>query len=145
MRIRSVLCTGAFLALLTVGSAAWAKDEPAGKVAPGAGTSGKEKAPATPIDETLLRLLVTSDAEPDEGPAPLTVEFSADVYEGDDAVNPKFKWDFGDASPQAVGQKVAHTYKKPGTYNIRVQVREARGRTGSDDLRVDVDQPEEHP
>lgn len=84
-------------------------------------------------------LTVAATAEPDRGEAPLTVEFSAEVYEGDEAREPKFEWDFGDGSSRERGAKVVHKYKKPGSYKARVFVTDAYERRGEDELIIDVE------
>ncbi|GIW45897.1 MAG: hypothetical protein KatS3mg077_3179 [Candidatus Binatia bacterium] len=84
-------------------------------------------------------LTVAMSAEPDRGPAPLAVEFSAEVYEGDEAREPKFEWDFGDGSRRAEGARVRHEYRKPGRYTARVIVTDAYERRGEDEILIDVE------
>jgi PKD repeat protein len=84
-------------------------------------------------------LTVAATAEPDRGEAPLTVDFSAEVYEGDEAREAKFEWDFGDGSSRARGAKVTHTYTKPGSYKARVLATDAYERRGEDEVIIDVE------
>lgn len=102
----------------------------------------EEKEAAAPAG-VLEKLLLDVNAEPDVGTAPLKVEFSADTYEGDEAKDPVYTWDFGDGSPEEKGAKVKHTYKKPGDYEVEVRVKDATGRRGSDMLYITVEEPEE--
>lgn len=85
------------------------------------------------------RLLVAASAEPDRGDAPLSVQFEAEVYEGDEAVKPTFEWDFGDGSKKKRGQRVEHTFRKPGSYTVTVEVTNASGRRGRDELEITVE------
>lgn len=84
-------------------------------------------------------LTVAASAEPDRGEAPLTVEFYAETYEGDETRDARYEWDFGDGSPRKLGAKVRHEYRKPGSYTVRVLVTDAYGRRGEDELIVDVE------
>jgi hypothetical protein len=82
---------------------------------------------------------VILDANPDYGPAPLKVQFSADVEctSGD----PKFQWDFGDGSPKSNEEKPLHTYTKPGEFPASVVVTGPKGGTDSDELDILVEEP----
>jgi PKD domain-containing protein len=100
----------------------------------------QKNAPST--DLTLLKLLVITEAEPDSGPAPLKVQFKAEIYEGDDPVKPKFQWTFGDGSKSSNEQNPTHVYKKPGTYRVLVTATDVGDRTGSDTLEIDVEAPD---
>ncbi len=87
----------------------------------------------------VRQLLISSVADPDSGSAPLNVQFSAEVYEGDAAKKPRFVWDFGDRSGQGTGDHVKHIYKKAGKYVASVIVTDSDGRSGRDQLDIDVD------
>ncbi|MCB0385076.1 MAG: PKD domain-containing protein, partial [Bdellovibrionales bacterium] len=61
------------------------------------------------------------------GPAPLTVTF--DASESFDPENDEFRyrWRFGDNSPEVIGTDqavVSHTYSTPGTYTVRLRLRD---------------------
>jgi PKD domain-containing protein len=103
--------------------------------------AGKAGDKALAADLLLLKLLILTEADPDSGPAPLTVQFKADVYEGDDPVKPKYIWSFGDGT-QSREQNPKHVYKKPGTYQVGVNVTDGE-RRGSDTLQIDVEKPED--
>jgi len=83
------------------------------------------------------QLIVWADADPDGGEAPLTVELSCDPLEEIDGA--EYVWDPGDGSGEVEGQKVTHTYQRPGVYKARVTVTDARENRGEDDVRIDVE------
>jgi hypothetical protein len=93
--------------------------------------------------EILNKLLFHTDAQPDDGPAPLTVHFSAEPFETDNPVHPKYVWNFGDGSPEVKGGPTAkHTYKKPGRYKATLKVTADGGQAGGDDFDITVEKPE---
>lgn len=116
--------------------AAWAADTP--KAAP-----EPTQRELTEGEKALFKkLLLHTSAEPDDGPAPLTVHFTAEKFETDDPVNPKYVWDFGDGSPKVKGPDAKHTYKKPGKYKAIIRVTDDVGAAGMDDLDINVEEPE---
>jgi len=92
---------------------------------------------------SFSKLLLLPEADPDNGPAPLKVQFKGEVYEGSDAVKPKYTWDFGDDSAKVHAQNPTHVYKKPGTYQVTLTVTDAAGRRATDDLSIVVEEPAE--
>jgi PKD domain len=62
-------------------------------------------------------LAVVIDADPTDGPAPLTVHFQADTFERTDIK--EFHWDFADGS-KSDRAAPTHTYTKPGDYTATV-------------------------
>ncbi len=100
------------------------------KISAAAETSGQ--APAA--------LQIWGEADPDEGPAPLTSKMSCDILTRG-AVEPQFEWDFGDGS-KGKGKSLAHTFSKVGKYEVRVKVTDKNGRSGDDTLQVEVTKPE---
>lgn len=95
----------------------------------------------TEEQEALLKkVFLLSSAEPDDGPAPLTVQFSTQCL--DELVNPKYEWNFGDGSKQMRGQNATHTYKRPGDYRAIVRVSDDNDMLGSDDVPITVQRPE---
>lgn len=114
------------------------------QAAPTAANAPAEQAPAAQQqppaaeeeDDDCFAIL---DASPDYGPAPLKVQFSADVEctSGD----PKYEWDFGDGSPKSNEAKPEHTYAKPGEFSASVVVTGPRGGTDSDELDILVEEP----
>ncbi|HVO22541.1 MAG TPA: PKD domain-containing protein [Candidatus Margulisiibacteriota bacterium] len=86
----------------------------------------------------VMKIILDSSAEPDDGTAPLTVKFSAKPYDDEEAVNATYLWDFGDRSPLVHTQNPVHTYKKPGTYRATVKVTNKAGQIGTDDFTITV-------
>jgi hypothetical protein len=107
------------------------------------GCRRQQAVPPSQLPPLMLNLLVVADAEPGTGPVPMTVQFTSEVYEGDEAVDPKFEWDFGDGSRPSKEQNPVHTYKTPGFYKVLLRVKDATGRTGSADLDIEAQEPEE--
>lgn len=92
---------------------------------------------AEPTADPVEVLIVWADAEPDEGEAPLAVELFCDPLEVIE--EPQYVWDPGDGSDRLEGQRVTHTYRRPGTYKARVVVRDNVGNVGDDEVSIDVD------
>ena len=112
---------------------------------PEAGTAAQPAPTLTEEDEALLKkLLLHLSAEPDYGPAPLTVQFTLEHFETDKPVKPKYTWEFGDGSRKSHEQNPKHTYKKPGKYKAVIKVTDAVGQAGEDDLQIDVVAPEDY-
>jgi hypothetical protein len=71
--------------------------------------------PAEPEEGEHLSVLL--DADPTDGPAPLTVHFKPNTFERTDIT--EFHWDFGDGS-KSDKRAPTHTYTKPGDYTAKV-------------------------
>lgn len=80
--------------------------------------------------ETTMQILVEEPgvmsvitATPEEGTAPLTVQFdgsSSSAYEGNIV---SYEWDFGDGTPKTItGAIVSHKYTVIGTYDVKLKV-----------------------
>jgi len=75
-------------------------------------------------DTTTVRIVVTAPIPPNaialvnktSGKVPLTVSFDASTSSDPDNSIASFKWEFGDGTPDASGQKEDHTYQLPGVY-----------------------------
>ena len=66
------------------------------------------------------KLILTTEATPDEGRAPLKVSFKV---EADEKVeNPQYAWQFGDGSAESHEASPTHTFKEPGLYTVKVSV-----------------------
>ena len=75
--------------------------------------------------------LASFNANPTEGPAPLTVRFESTSTDPDgDPLTQN--WDFGDAGDgdTASGTSVSYTYRSPGTYEVTLRVGDAEGLVG---------------
>jgi PKD repeat protein len=91
----------------------------------------------------VMKIILDTAAEPDDGTAPLAVKFSAKPSDDDEAVGAAYLWDFGDRSPLVRKQNPTHTYKKPGTYRATVKVTNKAGQIGTDDFTITVHAPGE--
>lgn len=65
-------------------------------------------------------------AKPEDGMAPLTVNFDASASIGPCGKIVKWIWDFGDGT-SGKGAKVKHTYKRPGEYTVNVSLADKKG------------------
>ena len=142
-RIWSVLVAIAFAGCVSLAGrgTATAVDAPP----PEAGKAPQPAPTLTEEDKALLKtLLLHVSAEPDYGPAPLTVQFTVEHFATDNPVKPKYTWDFGDGSKKSQEQNPKHTYKKPGKYKAIIKVTDAVGQAGQDDLQIDVVKPEDY-
>ena len=103
-----------------------------------AGNGDGKPAVSLPEDQAAIeQLIVWADAEPDVGEAPLAVELYCDPLE--DIAEPRYSWDPGDGSDSLDGQRVEHTYARPGLYKARVRVRDRYGNIGDDTVEVEVE------
>jgi hypothetical protein len=109
---------------------------PAAEAPPPAAQAPADPAAQPPAEEADCFVIL--DAVPDYGPAPLKVEFSADVdcTSGD----PKYAWDFGDGSPISNEEKPVHTYAKVGEFTASVVVTGSAGGTDTDELDILVEE-----
>jgi hypothetical protein len=121
------------------GHEAAAPRPPAPAAPPAAGEPGS--APAQPEAEDDNDCIVVADANPDYGPPPLAVAFSAEAECS--AGQPTYKWDFGDNSPPSTEANPAHTYPKPGDYTATVAVTGPNGATASDEIDITVEEDAE--
>ena len=93
----------------------------------------------TPGEQRQPPLLqIWCEAEPDEGPAPLTVTFSCEPLTGKAEVS-RYVWDFGDDSDKVEGNKVTHTFDKPGRYTARAVGHGTEGQRDEDLVTIDVE------
>jgi len=81
-------------------------------------------------------LLAWADGSPEEGSAPLTVEFKADIEGGTPPL--KYQWSFGDGTPNASEPNPKHTYEKPGKYRADLSVTDSAGDSDTDYLEIEV-------
>ena len=105
-------------------------EAPAAPAAPGQGAPPAGGAPAERDD-----CVVVADANPDFGPPPLAVAFTAEAECGQGAT---YKWDFGDGSSPSTEANPTHTYTKDGDYTASVTVSGADGATSSDEIDIFV-------
>ena len=81
-------------------------------------------------------LLAWADATPEEGKAPLTVEFKADVEGGTPPL--KYTWKFNDGSPDSSEPNPKHTFEKPGKYRADLEVTDSAGDEDADYIDVEA-------
>ena len=72
------------------------------------------------------------------GPAPLTVNFSAEDSSDPDGDALAYRWTFGDGSPAQTTRDVSHTYDEPGSYTARLVVTDPDGATDETSVRIAV-------
>lgn len=111
---------------------------------PPAGTGpGEEGAPEAGQEENEGDCIVVADADPDYGPPPLAVTFSAEAE--CNAGQPTFKWNFGDGSAPSTEPNPTHTYSRPGDYTASVSITGPGGSTASDEVDITVEEGETEP
>jgi PKD repeat protein len=81
--------------------------------------------------------VVVADVNPDFGPPPLAVAFTAEADCGQGAT---YKWDFGDGSPPSTEPNPTHTYTKDGDYTASVTVTGTNGSNASDEIDIFVEE-----
>jgi PKD repeat protein len=95
-------------------------------------------APSEPTaDEIADPLLAWAEGEPEEGKAPLRVQFNADIEGGTPPLT--IKWTFGDDSPPSSETDPVHTYPKPGSYRADLAVNDSAGDSDSDWVEIEVE------
>jgi PKD repeat protein len=82
-------------------------------------------------------LLAWADSDTDEGKAPLTIAFTADVEGGKAPLT--YVWKFGDGTPDSSEANPKHVYTKPGTYRADLEVKDSGGDSDSDYLEITVE------
>ena len=112
------------------------KSEPAATPAtdakPAAGLPGAK--PAKPAPVYYDELYVDAEAEPDEGPPPLIVQFTSIVEDQTGAV--ECEWDFGDGSAKVNALHPNHTYAKEGDFIIVIECTDSKGIKGETEIDV---------
>jgi hypothetical protein len=94
------------------------------------------EAPANDEDDCI----VVADANPDYGPPPLAVAFSAEAECSGGQM--KFDWDFGDGAAHSNEANPSHTYTKAGEYTATVTVSGRGDATANDEIDVTVEEAE---
>ena len=96
-------------------------------------TTGAEKKAE---EEEAAPLLAWADASPEEGQAPLTVEFKADVEGGTPPL--KYTWAFGDGTPNSSEANPKHVYEKAGKFRADLTVNDNAGDSDTDYIEIEV-------
>ena len=123
-------------------------------VLPGCGGGGPSEAPTTATtlapsqaqttttaaagkaEDEAAPLLAWADASPEEGQAPLTVEFKADVEGGTPPL--KYTWAFGDGTPNSSEANPKHVYEKAGKFRADLTVNDSAGDSDTDYIEIEV-------
>jgi hypothetical protein len=87
--------------------------------------------------------IVVADADPDYGPPPLRVTFSAEAE--CNVGQPTYKWNFGDGSPAGTEPNPSHTYTRAGDYTASVTITSPGGATALDEVDITVEEGEGEP
>ncbi len=104
---------------------------------------GEPGEPTAGSEENEGDCIVVADADPDYGPPPLAVTFSAEAE--CNAGQPTYKWNFGDGSPPSTEVNPTHTYAQPGDYTASVTITGPGGSTASDEVDITVEEGEAAP
>ena len=109
--------------------------QPTTTMAP-AGAITTTTAAGAKAEEEPSPLLAWADATPEEGQAPLTVEFKADVEGGTPPL--KYTWAFGDGTPDASEPNPKHVFEKAGKYRADLTVADSAGDSDTDYIEIEV-------
>ena len=97
---------------------------------PAAAAPAAGAAAAADVDE----LYVDAEADPDEGPPPLTVKFTSTVEDATGAVT--CDWDFGDGTPHGSDMNPTHVYQAEGDFVITLKCKDSKGIEGETEIDV---------
>ena len=137
MRFPNWTVVALLMATCLVTSCTRTEEKPAPVASPAAvPTVAAQGSPAAAADDGEEILMVWAEAEPDEGPPPLTVQLKADISGGKG--DRKVKWDFGDESTPSSEENPTHSYTKAGQYRASVEVSDSSGDSDSDYVDIDV-------
>jgi hypothetical protein len=117
------------LAALLAACSGWGSDPEATEASPAQTPFAKVAVP---------ELFLDPEAEPDEGRAPLSVAFKANV-EDNLGPNVECEWDFDDGSPKAKGTEANHVFAAKKDYEVRVSCKDSEGIRGESEVDVFVE------
>ncbi|MDG2304361.1 MAG: PKD domain-containing protein [Candidatus Binatia bacterium] len=109
--------------------------------APGAQAPAAESdatPPKATVEVITSELFVDIEAEPDEGPPPLTVQLTATVEDNTGAV--ECEWDFGDGSPKGSGLNPTHVFSTVEDYEVIARCKDSTGVAGEGEVDVFVEE-----
>jgi PKD repeat protein len=109
--------------------------EVAKPAAPSNEAAPDEAAPGA--DELVEPLLAWAEADPEDGKAPLKVQFNADIEGGTPPLT--IKWTFGDGTPPSSEANPAHTYAAAGSFRADLEVADSAGDSDSDWVEIEVE------
>jgi len=142
----TLVCSALVVALVALGAAGCGGGPSETPTAPTATTAPAAQAPpaaaAAPTTtvaggEEAAPLLAWADAEPEDGKAPLEVQFKADTEGGKSPL--KYKWTFGDGTPDSEEANPKHTFEKAGKYRADLTVNDAAGDSDTDYVEIEVE------
>ena len=141
MRRTGVLCAALSAALLGCGGGGGEKAAPTPTTVPATGQGAPTVTTTTVAgagaeDEEAAPLLAWADASPEEGKAPLTVEFKADVECGTPPL--KYVWKFNDGTPDSNEANPKHVFQKAGRYRADLSVTDSAGDEDADYIDIEV-------
>ena len=83
------------------------------------------------------RPIARATSDVDNGPLPLTVQFSSDGSEDPDGTSLTYAWDFdGDGTTDSTDANPTHIYTTAGTFNATLTVTDGDGQTGFDTIPI---------
>jgi len=141
----TLVCSALVVALVALGAAGCGggpsetPTAPTATTAPAAQPPAAAAAPTTTVagGEEAAPLLAWADAEPEDGKAPLEVQFKADTEGGKSPL--KYKWTFGDGTPDSEEANPKHTFEKAGKYRADLTVNDAAGDSDTDYVEIEVE------
>jgi PKD repeat protein len=108
--------------------------KPAASPAVGQPPAAPAAAASPGAEADVDELYVDAEAEPDEGPPPLSVKFTSTVEDATGALT--YDWDFGDATPHSTDANPSHTYQKEGDYVATLKVVDSKGVKGETEVDI---------
>jgi len=111
---------------------------PAAAPAPAPAAAPGQPAPAAPAagaaTAAVDELYVDAEADPDEGPPPLTVKFTSTIEDATGAVT--CDWDYGDGTPHGTDMNPSHVYQAEGDFVVTLKCKDAKGIEGETEIDV---------
>jgi PKD repeat protein len=107
---------------------------------PGGAVAG---APTEPEGHDEGDCIVIADANPDYGPPPLAVAFSAEAECA--SGQPTYSWNFGEGTATSNDANPSHTYTLSGEFTATVTVTGPGGSTATDEVDITVEEVEPEP
>ena len=89
---------------------------------------------AEPAEPVVQPLVAWIEAEPEEGEAPLKVQFTARLKGG--TLPYKLQWVFGDDSEPTSEANPVHTYTEPGSYFVELTANDSGDDDDDDDIEI---------
>jgi hypothetical protein len=109
---------------------------PAGQPAQPGQPAAPAQAPAATMAMVVDELYVDAEADPDEGPPPLSVKFTSTVEDATGAVT--CDWDFGDNTPHSQDMNPTHVYQAEGDFVVLLKCKDSKGIEGETEIDVTV-------